>query len=280
MTQEVTASDESTDVAPVLAVVGRPNVGKSTLVNRILGRREAVVEDVPGVTRDRVAYDAQWNGRRFTVVDTGGWEPDAQRTGRQVAAQAELAVATADVVLFVVDATVGATDTDEAVVRVLRRAGKPVMLAANKVDDATDRGRRRCAVVLGLGEPYPGLGPARAGQRRPARRRARGAARGARAIAETEPAGRAGWRCWASPTSASPACSTGSPGEERVGRRRGRPARPSTRSTSWSSSAGGPGGSSTPPGSGAGSTRRSGTEYYASLRTAGGARARPRSRLC
>ena len=141
--------------APVLAVVGRPNVGKSTLVNRILGRREAVVEDVPGVTRDRVAYDATWSGRRFTVVDTGGWEPDASGLAARVAAQAETAVGTADAVLLVVDATVGPTDTDDAVARVLRRAGKPVVLAANKVDDA--RGEPDAAALwsLGLGEPYP-----------------------------------------------------------------------------------------------------------------------------
>src|SRR5438067_5036026 len=85
---------------PVLAVVGRPNVGKSTLVNRILGRREAVVEDVPGVTRDRVAYDALWRGRRFTVVDTGGWEPDAEGLAARVAEQAQIAVQAADAVLF------------------------------------------------------------------------------------------------------------------------------------------------------------------------------------
>jgi GTP-binding protein len=139
---------------PVLAVVGRPNVGKSTLVNRILGRREAVVEDVPGVTRDRVTYDAQWRGRRFTVVDTGGWDPDAVGLQKAVAAQAEVAVAAADAVLFVVDATVGATDNDEAVVRVLRRAGKPVVLVANKVDD--ERGEADAAMLwsLGLGEPH------------------------------------------------------------------------------------------------------------------------------
>src|SRR3712207_1776027 len=101
---------------PVLAVVGRPNVGKSTLVNRILGRREAVVEDVPGVTRDRVAYEAEWSGRRFTVVDTGGWERDARGIHLRVAEQAEVAIELADAVLFVVDARVGATDTDEAVV--------------------------------------------------------------------------------------------------------------------------------------------------------------------
>src|ERR1700730_4217064 len=94
---------------PVVAVVGRPNVGKSTLVNRILGRREAVVQDVPGVTRDRVAYDALWNGRRFTVVDTGGWQADAHGLQAAVAAQAELAMRTADAVLLVVDVMVGAT---------------------------------------------------------------------------------------------------------------------------------------------------------------------------
>ena len=122
---------------PVVAVVGRPNVGKSTLVNRILGRREAVVEDVPGVTRDRVAYDAVWSGRRFTLVDTGGWDPDAEGMAARITAQAEIAAAAADVVVFVVDATVGATDADEVVVRVLRRAGKPVVLAANKVDSSS-----------------------------------------------------------------------------------------------------------------------------------------------
>ncbi len=140
---------------PVLAVVGRPNVGKSTLGNRILGRREAVVEDVPGVTRDRVPYDANWAGRRFTVVDTGGWEADARGMAARVAAQAELAIDAADAVLFVVDATVGATDTDEAVVRVLRRAGKPVVLAANKVDDLRAEADAAGLWSLGLGQPYP-----------------------------------------------------------------------------------------------------------------------------
>jgi GTP-binding protein len=148
--------DTQVDLAvPVVAVVGRPNVGKSTLVNRILGRRQAVVEDIPGVTRDRVAYDAQWAGRRFTVVDTGGWEPDARDRAARIAAQAENAVATADVVLFVVDAVVGATDVDEAAVRMLRRGGKPVLLVANKVDDARQEADAASLWSLGLGEPYP-----------------------------------------------------------------------------------------------------------------------------
>src|SRR5690606_2932129 len=109
--EEAGLNDAGTVVRqPVVAVVGRPNVGKSTLVNRILGRREAVVQDVPGVTRDRIAYDAQWRGRQFTLVDTGGWEPDARGLAAQISAQAERAVATADVVLFVVDGRTGATD--------------------------------------------------------------------------------------------------------------------------------------------------------------------------
>ncbi|TQL51281.1 ribosome biogenesis GTPase Der [Ornithinicoccus hortensis] len=140
---------------PVVAVVGRPNVGKSTLVNRILGRREAVVEDVPGVTRDRVAYDAEWSGREFTLVDTGGWEVDASGIHLRVAEQAEVAVELADAVLFVVDATVGATDTDEAVVRLLRRSGKPVVLVANKVDDQKGEADAAALWSLGLGQPWP-----------------------------------------------------------------------------------------------------------------------------
>jgi GTPase len=140
---------------PVLAVVGRPNVGKSTLVNRFLGRREAVVEDVPGVTRDRVRYDTEWAGRAFTVVDTGGWERDLRGISARVAEQAELAVELADAVLFVLDATVGATATDEAVVRLLRRSGKPVVLAANKVDDTRGEADAAALWSLGLGEPFP-----------------------------------------------------------------------------------------------------------------------------
>ncbi len=140
---------------PVVAVVGRPNVGKSTLVNRVLGRRQAVVEDVPGVTRDRVAYDAQWSGRRFTIVDTGGWAPDARDRAAAIAAQAETAARTADVILFVVDATVGALDEDEAAVRMLRKTKRPVILVANKVDNAQQELEAAGLWSMGLGQPYP-----------------------------------------------------------------------------------------------------------------------------
>jgi GTPase len=152
---ETSHERDDTGPLPVLAIVGRPNVGKSTLVNRILGRREAVVEDTPGVTRDRVSYDANWSGRQFTVVDTGGWDPDAVGMAAQVAAQAEVAITAADAVLFVVDATVGITDADEAVVRVLRKSGKPVVLAANKVDDARSEAEALALWNLGIGEPFP-----------------------------------------------------------------------------------------------------------------------------
>lgn len=155
-----TASDDPNAITylpalPVLAIVGRPNVGKSALVNRILGRREAVVEDTPGVTRDRVSYQAEWNGRRFTLVDTGGWEPDAKGINASVAAQAEVAIDLADAVLFVVDANVGATSTDEHVVRMLRKTNRPVFLAANKVDDLRQEPNASVLWSLGLGEPLP-----------------------------------------------------------------------------------------------------------------------------
>ncbi|MEK9810998.1 MAG: ribosome biogenesis GTPase Der, partial [Candidatus Nanopelagicales bacterium] len=139
---------------PTVAVVGRPNVGKSTLVNRIIGRREAVVEDIPGVTRDRVSYAADWNGRDFLLMDTGGWQRDARGMAAQIAAQAERAINEADAVLFVVDAAVGALDEDEAVVRVLRKAGVPVLLVANKVDDARTEADASALWSLGLGEPH------------------------------------------------------------------------------------------------------------------------------
>ena len=142
---------------PVVAVVGRPNVGKSTLVNRILGSRQAVVEDTPGVTRDRVAYDALWRGRAFTLVDTGGWDPSAggESLAARVTSQARVAVDAADAIVFVVDATVGVTDEDAAVASILRRSGKPVVVAANKVDDAKGESDVAALWSLGLGEPAP-----------------------------------------------------------------------------------------------------------------------------
>jgi len=150
-------SPEPGQAVPVLAVVGRPNVGKSTMVNRILGSRQAVVEDTPGVTRDRVFYDASWRGRAFTLVDTGGWEPETEggeSMAARVAAQARVAVETADAVLFVVDAVVGVTDADDAVAAVLRRSRKPVVLAANKIDDAPGESNASSLWSLGLGEPH------------------------------------------------------------------------------------------------------------------------------
>ena len=152
---DVDLDDAGVATLPVVAVVGRPNVGKSTLVNRLIGRREAVVEDVPGVTRDRVAYDASWAGRDFTVVDTGGWVSDARGRAAQVAAQAELAVAAADVIVFVVDGTIGATDADEAVIGVLRRARAHVVLAVNKVDGQSGEADAAELWSFGLGTPYP-----------------------------------------------------------------------------------------------------------------------------
>src|ERR1700691_536126 len=157
----MTSEPSSTSVpgpVPVLAVVGRPNVGKSTLVNRILGSRQAVVEDVPGVTRDRVAYDALWRGRSFTLVDTGGWDPSVESTqslAARVAGQARVAVDAADAILFVVDATVGVTDADATVAAVLRRSGKPIVVAANKVDDTKAESEVAALWSLGLGERVP-----------------------------------------------------------------------------------------------------------------------------
>lgn len=139
----------------VLAIVGRPNVGKSTLVNRILGRRAAVVEDTPGVTRDRISYDAEWAGTDFKLVDTGGWETDVEGIDSAIADQAQIAVQLADAVVLVVDGQVGLTATDERIVRMLRASGKPVTLAVNKVDDRESEYMAAEFWKLGLGEPYP-----------------------------------------------------------------------------------------------------------------------------
>ena len=216
---------------PVLAVVGRPNVGKSTLVNRIIGRREAVVEDVPGVTRDRVSYDANWNGRAFTVVDTGGWDPDARGLAERIARPGR---------------DRGRPGRRGAVRRRRdrrdhrrrrgrredpARVGKPVVLAANKVDDQRTEAEAYGLWNLGLGEPYPVSGAARPRLGRHARRRPRRAARAAAGARRPRSAARAGSRSSASPTSASPRCSTSWPARTGSSSTTS-PAPPSTRSTS------------------------------------------------
>jgi GTPase len=137
-----------------VAVVGRPNVGKSTLVNRIVGRREAIVEEKPGVTRDRKDFEAEWLGRHFVVTDTGGWLDTSKPLDAKVSAQAERALSDADLVLFVVDATVGATDEDDRVADLLRRSRRPVMVVANKVDGPNREPDIWEFVRFGLGEPY------------------------------------------------------------------------------------------------------------------------------
>ena len=141
-------------VNPVVAVVGRPNVGKSTLVNRILGRREAIVEERPGVTRDRKAVNAEWQGRCFTLLDTGGWSATGDVLDAKVSAQAEMAVREADAVLFVVDASVGLTADDDQVARVLHSADVPVLVVANKVDHASQADSAWELLGLGLGTPH------------------------------------------------------------------------------------------------------------------------------
>src|SRR5438270_11018625 len=140
---------------PLVAVVGRPNVGKSTLVNRIVGRREAIVEERPGVTRDRKILEADWNGREFLLVDTGGWMAAQDGIEAQVSRQAERAIQEADVVLLVVDATVGVTEEDDRVAALLRRSDRPVLLAANKVDESHREADAWAFAQLGLGDPFP-----------------------------------------------------------------------------------------------------------------------------
>ena len=138
---------------PTIAVIGRPNVGKSTLVNRMIGRREAIVEDTPGVTRDRVKYEAEWNGRRFFLIDTGGWEVKPEGISEKITAGAEAAIREADLVMFVVDAQVGALDEDQSLVELLRKSGKKVILVGNKIDNTEDEADGYALWNLGLGEP-------------------------------------------------------------------------------------------------------------------------------
>ena len=138
---------------PTIAVIGRSNVGKSTLVNRMIGRREAIVEDTPGVTRDRVKYEAEWNGRRFFLIDTGGWEVKPEGISEKITAGAEAAISEADLIMFVVDTQVGALDEDQSLVDLLRKSGKKILLVANKIDNAEDEADGYALWNLGLGEP-------------------------------------------------------------------------------------------------------------------------------
>ena len=138
-----------------VAIVGRPNVGKSTLVNRFLGRREAVVEDFPGVTRDRISYIADWGGQRFWVQDTGGWDPNVKGIHGEIARQAETAMETADVIVMVVDTKVGITETDAVMARKLHGASVPVILVANKFDSDMQYADMAEFYALGLGDPWP-----------------------------------------------------------------------------------------------------------------------------
>jgi GTP-binding protein len=140
---------------PVVAVIGRPNVGKSTFVNRAVGKRVVIVEDRPGVTRDRKTVEAEWLGIPFLLVDTGGWLPSGSDLDQKVSRQVEAAVRGADLIVFLVDASVGITEEDDAVATWLRRAGKPVLLGVNKADNNQREDDRWQFLALGLGEPYP-----------------------------------------------------------------------------------------------------------------------------
>jgi GTPase len=140
---------------PVVAVVGRPNVGKSTLVNRIVGRREAIVEARPGVTRDRKLLDAEWAGKEFTIVDTGGWLAAGDALDRSVSSQSERAIADAAVVLLVVDTTIGITEDDARVAALVRRLHRPTLVVANKVDGESRDADMWAFSRLGLGDPHP-----------------------------------------------------------------------------------------------------------------------------
>lgn len=149
--------EDNSKPLPVVAIVGRPNVGKSTLINRLIGRREAIIEDQPGITRDRIKYEAQWNGKHFIVMDTGGWQPDPEPTSinASISASAELAIKEADLILLIIDISVGALDEEVALVNVIRRSGKPVILIGNKADSPEAELAVHELWQLGLGEPIP-----------------------------------------------------------------------------------------------------------------------------
>ncbi|MCU1452229.1 MAG: ribosome-associated GTPase EngA [Acidimicrobiales bacterium] len=140
---------------PVVAIIGRPNVGKSTLLNRIVGRREAIVQEKPGVTRDRKLVEAEWTGRRFMVMDTGGWMPGGSSLDEKVSRQAEKAIADADAVVLVTDVTTGVTEDDARVATLLRGLGSQVFVVANKVDDPARESLMWDLLSLGLGDPWP-----------------------------------------------------------------------------------------------------------------------------
>ncbi len=140
---------------PRVSLIGRPNVGKSTLINRIIGRREAVVQDIPGVTKDRVYYDAQWDGKEFILIDTGGWTQDSSEMMNQISTQVQKAIDESDLILFVLDFQVGMTQEDQDVIKLIRKTKTPVLLVANKVDGAEAENQIGELWSLGLGEPIP-----------------------------------------------------------------------------------------------------------------------------
>jgi GTP-binding protein len=140
---------------PTIAIVGRPNVGKSTLLNRIVGRREAIVEELPGVTRDRKVVQAEWQGRPFLVMDTGGWMPGGSALDEKVSRQSEQAIKEADAVILVADVTTGITEEDARVAELLRSVKTPVFVVANKVDDPSREAMMWDLLALGLGNPWP-----------------------------------------------------------------------------------------------------------------------------
>ena len=139
---------------PTVALIGRPNVGKSTLINRFIGRREAIVEDQPGVTRDRIRYEVEWSGRRFFILDTGGWQIKAEGIAEKISAGVDLAIKESDLIVYVVDGQQGATSEDTQLIEKVRKSNKPVILLANKIDTQIEESNAYELWNLGLGEPH------------------------------------------------------------------------------------------------------------------------------